>query len=122
MTMPQQKPGKSEQVVCTPPEFLSSVRDRLCIREFAIDLAASHGNAVCELYLTEEMDSLVQAWSSWNRPRDRQWMWLNPPFADIRPWAEKCWLESRKGARLHMAMERQGAKLTPRQQIEQEGK
>ena len=99
MTMPQQKPGKSEQVVCTPPEFLAAVRKRLGIQQFAIDLAASEGNNVCPFYFTKETDSLspIQPWVL-HCGSGKGYGWLNPPFAHLAPWVEKCWMESRRGA------------------------
>jgi phage N-6-adenine-methyltransferase len=98
---PTQKPGKSNQVVSTPPEFLAAVRQRLGIREFAIDLAASHENAVCEPYFTRETDSLSQPWHQFCG-NGKGWGWLNPEFADIAPWASKAFAESRLGAQLAM--------------------
>lgn len=95
--MPAQKPGKSEQAVGTPPRFLAAVRTRLGIEDFAVDLAASHDNYICEPYLTEEVNSLVQDWAAWT---SGGWGWLNPPFADIYPWAEKCVMEASRGAKV----------------------
>lgn len=97
MTMPAQKPGRSEQAVGTPPKFLAAVRQRLRIHDFAVDLAADHTNFVVEPYYTKEVDSLTQPWHL-----HRGWCWLNPEFADIAPWAAKCWAESRLGA--HIAL------------------
>lgn len=97
MTMPKQKPHRSEQAVATPVAFLNAVRQRLQIVDFAVDLAADHTNFTAPLYFTEEINALVQPWSLYCGPR-LGWGWLNPPFGDIPPWAAKCWEESRKGA------------------------
>lgn len=89
------------QAVSTPPDFLAAVRCRLGISGFAIDLAASHENAVCEPYFTTEMNSLVQPWHQYCG-RGKGWGWLNPEFADIAPWATKAHEEARQGAQVAM--------------------
>lgn len=99
MTMPAQKPGKSEQAVGTHPVFLEAVRKRLGIKDWAIDLAADDSNAVVVPYFTERDNSLIQRWFL-HCGADFGWGWLNPPFGDIYPWAEKCWQESRLGAQV----------------------
>ncbi len=83
---PRQKPGKSETVVRTPPEFLTAAKTLLGIDDFTIDLAASVGNAVCAEFYTKEQDALQQDWFA-----DYDgWRWLNPPYDNIAPWAEMC--------------------------------
>lgn len=86
--MPRQKPGESKQDYGTDPEFIKAVLERY--GDFVCDLAASPSNAVCERYITEEMDSLSIEWASSNDGV----MWLNPPFSKIGPWAKKCAEES----------------------------
>ena len=87
--MPAQKRGKSKQDYTTPVEFLDAVKKRFQFPRFDWDLAASRENAVDGLgpsdkfYGTEE-DSLSSTW--WQSGH----LWLNPPFADIGPWAKKC--------------------------------
>lgn len=101
MSMPAQKPGKSEQVVVTPDEFLDAVRERLRIVDFGWDLAADASNAKCEIglpyFYTEEQNSLAQLWY----PHDG-WLWCNPPYSHIEPWVEKASIEAKHGA--HIAM------------------
>lgn len=97
-TMPIQKPGRSEQIVCTPPIFLDALRNRLGIERFDIDLAASSDNAVAEVYYTEADDALVQPWTG------SGWGFCNPPFGDIEPWVCKAWTESCKGANIAMLL------------------
>jgi phage N-6-adenine-methyltransferase len=95
--MPQQKPGRSEQVVATPLDFLSKVKTRLGIDDFVMDLAATDDNTVTEKgWYTEEQNSLNQNWYF------DGWCWLNPPYSDIRPWVSKACDEADKGA--HIAM------------------
>lgn len=97
-SMPAQKPGRSKQDYGTPPAFLEAVKRRFGIAAFAIDLAASQENAVAPLFYTEAQNALVQPW----RTKSRELAWLNPPFADLAPWVEKAWTESRTAARIAM--------------------
>lgn len=97
--MPKQKPGKSEQDVGTPIRFLDAVRELLRIQQFSVDLAASSTNHVCEPYITKEQDSFQQAWHQLTGHNcGFGWGWLNPEYADIYPWVQKAWEESRLGA------------------------
>lgn len=75
--VPPQKPGRSEQTVETPDDFLSAVKHRLNIRAFTVDLAASESNAKATLYYTEEQNSLTKDWNAWAWDG---WCWLNPPL------------------------------------------
>lgn len=93
--MPWQKPGRSEQIVGTPPEFLIAARRRLGIVDFTIDLAATPSNAVVPLYLDEDADALRPD-VSWVY---EGWNWLNPPFGKIGPWVRKAYEQSQAGAR-----------------------
>lgn len=87
-TMPVQKPGRSEQVVCTPPDFLRALKNKLGIKEFSFDLAADEVNTVSESgWYSEDMDSLVQSWSVGG------WAYCNPPYGDIEPWVAKAYHE-----------------------------
>lgn len=86
--MPAQKPGRSEQSVGTPREFIRSVCSFLDIEEFTIDLAADKRNRKADLFIDEAEDSLSVDWHKYLSAR--QWAWLNPPFADIAPWVRKC--------------------------------
>ena len=83
--MPVQKPGKSKQDYATPPEFIAAVKARLGITAFTIDLAADSVNTQAPDWYDEANDSLAQDWRWW-----WHWSWLNPPFANIAPWAKKC--------------------------------
>ena len=81
--------GKSEQDVGTPRVFLDAVEKRF--GKIAFDLAAIEKNAVCRGYygpdrsVPELRDSLAQEWGEHDGT-----LWLNPPFSNIAPWAEKC--------------------------------
>lgn len=95
--VPVQKPGRSEQVVCTPVLFLEAVKKRLRIKDFVWDLAASHENKVCDSCYTEEDDALIQPWN-----RVQGWNWCNPPFSGLEDWTSKASKESFKGAQTVM--------------------
>lgn len=91
--MPVQKPGRSVQEVGTPPSLLAAV-----VRRFGaigVDLAASASNAVCREWLgpdhpDEHRRDALDLRAQWNWARIPGLRWLNPPFGDIAPWAEKC--------------------------------
>lgn len=92
-TGPTVKRHRSKQDYGTPWEFI-----RACERRFGLiswDLAATTENTKAPAWITPEMDSLAREW------RMKGNLWLNPPFADIGPWAEKCALDSSAhGARI----------------------
>lgn len=94
--MPKQQPGKSEQEVETPGDFLQAVKGKLGTKYFSIDLAADEENAVSGQFYSERDNALIQDWVY------AGWAWLNPPYADIHPWVEKANHESKLGA--HVAM------------------
>jgi len=85
--MPEQKPGKSEQVVRTPFEFIDAVVNMF--GGFEYDLAALSTNAVGAYYFGPDhrfeyqRDSLEATW-----PHGVN-CWLNPPYANITPWVKK---------------------------------
>jgi len=90
---PAQKPGKSKQDYGTPQAFIDACVVRF--GAFACDLACTTGNAKAGwgYYFDEGVNSLAQPWAE-DRPDGV--LWLNPPFGDIDPWAEKCAAESAK--------------------------
>lgn len=96
MTMPIQKPGKSIQTYGTPIALFNAV-EKLIGEKFVWDLAASIQNRKVDNFYSEEQDSLSQDWSQHNG-----WLWLNPPYAKIGDWAEKCAEESLTGAKICM--------------------
>jgi phage N-6-adenine-methyltransferase len=82
-TGPSMNKGRSKQDYGTERPFLDAVEKRFgMIRH---DLAASAENAVCENYYDEHRDSFAHDWRAL-----RGVLWLNPPFANIAPWAAKC--------------------------------
>jgi phage N-6-adenine-methyltransferase len=95
MAMPKQKPGRSKQDYGTPWDFFWSLERRL-EDSFSWDLAASQENTkVPDHFYGKEDDSLTKRWHEL-----AGWLFLNPPYADIRPWVQKASEESKLGARV----------------------
>lgn len=95
---PLQKPGRSKQDYQTPRPFLGAVEALL--GPIAVDLAAHEGNHVCPRWLGpggEERDAFDARW--WKLTPSRL-LWLNPPFANIGLWSERCLEEKERGARI----------------------
>lgn len=66
--------------------------------DFALDAAALPETALCEKYLTPDIDSLAVEWGDFISPSKRApWVWLNPPYSDIGPWVEKAIDQQGKG-------------------------
>ena len=108
-TVPRQKPGKSKQDYRTTPELLLAIEKEFHVEEWDVDLAADPSTAIAinhneeaphraprALFLGPGSElgenSLAVDWSQF--PGDA---WLNPPFARIEPWAEKCATTVRSG-------------------------
>ena len=87
MPEPKQKPGKSKQDYATPWSLISAVQVRW--GKLDIDLAATAENAKADRFITPETDSLKVPWGAYADAHKLRLAWLNPPFADIAPWAEK---------------------------------
>lgn len=85
--------GDSKQDYKTPADFMAAVKNRFGLISW--DLAADSSNTQCSQYFTLEMDSLKQRWHQLGG-----WLWLNPPYDRIEPWAQKCAEESALGARI----------------------
>jgi hypothetical protein len=84
--------GESKQDYETPRELLDPVEARFGTLE--VDLACTAANAKAPIALAwPVVDSLTVPWAEHFGDRI---MWLNPPFADIEPWALKCKLEGAK--------------------------
>jgi len=88
--MPPQKPGKSKQDYATPWALIWAIEARYGRLE--IDLAARADNAKAPRFIGVDEDSLAVPWAG-SLPTGSR-CWLNPPFADIEPWAAKCRHES----------------------------
>jgi DNA (cytosine-5)-methyltransferase 1 len=87
----------SKQTYGTPADFIAAVERRF--GKIGFDLAADASNAKASRYYTEQ-DNALTAHNPWHDVALGRLCWLNPPFADIAPWAEKCAEESKRGARI----------------------
>lgn len=85
--------GASRQDYSTPSAFIDAVVARF--GPIAFDLAADSFNAKAPSYFDEERDALAQKWDRRGTGTDGLF-WLNPPYADITPWAKKCALEAHR--------------------------
>lgn len=87
--------GSSKQDYGTPEAFLDAVMARFGRIQY--DLAATVENAVTNgtAFFGPEEDSLTRRWNE-----IPGLLWLNPPFANIAPWAKKCAEESARGAKV----------------------
>lgn len=101
--MPAQKPGRSQQIVVTPEEFMIPVSERFGLVD--IDLAANIENKKAlkffgpgSMWWTDALDDGCR----WDPDYNDGLCWLNPPFGNIAPWAAKCVRESENGARIAM--------------------
>lgn len=86
--IPKQKPYQSRQDYSTPENFMCAVKRRLGIREFVFDFAADCANTKAANWWNTRDDAL--GLGDWAFQCRGGWGWLNPPFADIRPWAQRC--------------------------------
>lgn len=85
--------GSSRQDYETPVDFITAVESRFGI--INVDLAASKENTKGQIWIDEQRDSLTVDWSGL-----RGNLWLNPPFSNIGPWANKCSEESKRGCKI----------------------
>src|ERR1017187_937399 len=92
----------SEQIVSTPLELLDAVIARF--GPLYCDLAACEENSVCDMFIDEEEDSLARG-TIWPGVTSRAPNnWLNPPFKNIYPWAEKCLHNAEKAPALFLVL------------------
>jgi phage N-6-adenine-methyltransferase len=94
VTGPTIQRHKSSGDIWTPQDFRAAVTKRF--GEPYFDLACSGDNMFASYGgYTPVDDSLKQSWAS-----IKGLLWLNPPYANITPWAKKCAQESLEGARI----------------------
>lgn len=86
-TGPSVNKGRSKQDYGTPWEFIRAVEARF--GRICFDLAATAENRKAPLHWGPDVgiDSLTRNWAT-SHPTGN--LWLNPPFANIEPWAKKC--------------------------------
>jgi len=75
----------------TPPELFAAINAEF---RFIGDVAASEINALHQRYLTEQQDALQV---DWLKHFGTGYVWCNPPYSNIMPWAEKASEECAKG-------------------------
>jgi phage N-6-adenine-methyltransferase len=95
---PIQKPGRSKQDYATPHNFLTAVKRLLSIDRFTFDFAADYQNAVAPAFYDVTVDALSK--SDWSYRCGSGWGWLNPPYANIGPWAKKCQQCKKEGGQI----------------------
>lgn len=84
-TAPRSK-HDTKQDYGTPWEFIRAVEEKW--GPLIHDLACTRENAKAPSgYYYPEVDALAQRWAA-DFPTGN--LWLNPPFKNIEPWAEKC--------------------------------
>lgn len=102
-TMPEQKPGRSEQVVATPRVFAEAVEGRF--GPIFLDAAATEDNSLGFLHFGPDShwpDALaVKRWAD-GLVMANDLIWVNPPYAKIEPWAMKCVEQQALGCRIAM--------------------
>jgi DNA (cytosine-5)-methyltransferase 1 len=92
MTEPRNNRGASKQDYETPWELISAIEHKFGQLDW--DLACTLENGKAPRGFTPEDDSLSRNWAECDGH-----LWLNPPFADIAPWAKKC---AESGSRVTM--------------------
>jgi phage N-6-adenine-methyltransferase len=81
---PIQKPGKSKQDYGTPWALIHAIEERF--GKLTIDLAATWENKKSDRLITPEADAFM---FQWGILIGEGIGWLNPPFGNIGPWAQK---------------------------------
>jgi len=100
MTEPSPKnKNETKQDYGTDKRFFKALNKRY---DFKWDLACTKENCLVfdpygnpMGYTHPEIDALQPEWHYLNG-----WLFLNPPFSNIRPWAQKCYEESKLGAKV----------------------
>lgn len=95
---PTVKRHKSNQGYATPQNFVRACEAKFSVRVLW-DLAANEANTKAPYWISQEQDALTKGWGRLIHSR-ADVFWLNPPFDDIAPWAEKCAREAALGARI----------------------
>lgn len=72
----------------TPQSFYDMQNE---VYGFTLDVCASHDNAKCDIYFTEDDDGLSKKWQGV--------CWMNPPYGrEIKKWMKKAYESSLEGA------------------------
>lgn len=85
--MTSARTGDSEKDEWQTPKWLYDLLNREF--HFNLDPAATHQNALCANYYTEEVNGLIQPWYD---PT-----FVNPPYSNLYQWVRKGYEEAEKG-------------------------
>lgn len=100
--VPQQKRGSSNQDVQTPPELIAAIQHQFNVKEWMMDLAANEKNTVAGLRFLGPGSPVCEDSFKYQWPLAGD-CWLNPPYADIEPWASRCFhLRQKRDGRIFM--------------------
>lgn len=86
----------SKQDYCTPWPLIFAIEAKFGPLRY--DLAATAQNTRTPQFIGEETDSLSDE-CQWHELSDG-WLWLNPPFKNLAPWARKCAEQCDLGAKI----------------------
>jgi len=80
----------------TPQELFDELDKEF---HFNLDPCASHGNAKCKVYFTQQEDGLKQDWWYWVGDEKRYYrVFVNPPYGrEVGKWVKKAYEESQGG-------------------------
>jgi hypothetical protein len=90
--MPAQRPGRSEQEVCSPPEFIRAVEKRFGAIKF--DFAATRANAVVPHFFGPGSPIAEDALAATTNWQGRGLGYLNHPFGQTQHFVARCRRES----------------------------
>lgn len=72
----------------TPPEVFNTLNNEF---DFIADMACSNENTLCDIFFTEEEDSLSFDWAHRLKPPKykHEYVWCNPPYSNPMPWVKQ---------------------------------
>jgi phage N-6-adenine-methyltransferase len=77
----------------TPPDLFKMLDMEF---NFQLDLAATRDNKKCIKWCSEYTNALIIPWVG----AVDGYMWLNPPYNNLKEWVKKCDEEAQKGAKI----------------------
>ena len=57
--------------------------------DFIADMAASYDNALCDIFFTEDENSLLFDWAKKLPSKKLKYVWVNPPYSNPMPWVKQ---------------------------------
>ena len=76
----------------TPDDLFNELNDKY---NFTLDPASTKDNSKCEKFFTVEENGLIQSWEG-------ERVFCNPPYSQVKDWAEKASKEAEKGTLIVM--------------------